>query len=168
MDEREYMQTLERFARELPKFEDGRINYKDAKAAPVTNIFVRANGKLLLVKRTDKVSNYPGKWHTVAGYLDELVPLRNKVLEELREEIGVHEADVGDMLYGEPVEEADEVLGKQWTIYPVVVKLKGMPELQLNWEHSEYRWVSPSQLADFDTIPDLVLIWNRVSNLQTK
>ena len=47
--------------------------------------FVRYNDEILLLKRSDKVWTYKGKWNVVAGYLDEIKPLREKALEELRE-----------------------------------------------------------------------------------
>lgn len=66
------------FAKILPHFPDGRIDYSHASKAPVVIIFVKHKGKILLLKRSSKVRAYKGKWQVVAGYLDEVKPLREK------------------------------------------------------------------------------------------
>ena len=68
---------------DLPKFEDGRIDYTSSKKAPILLCFVKFQEKILLVKRSNKVGNYQGKWNVVAGFIDEPKPLKEKVLEEL-------------------------------------------------------------------------------------
>ena len=85
--------TLKQFE-SLPRFPDGRINYKDSKKAAVLTCFVKFKDKILLLKRSDYVWTYKGKWNTVAGYIDEDKPLKEKVLEELREEIDVEEDNI--------------------------------------------------------------------------
>lgn len=75
----------------MPKFPDGRINYTDCFEAPVTTIFVFYRGKILLLRRSNKVAAYQGKWNVVAGYLDDpKVALKDKVIEEVTEELGVN------------------------------------------------------------------------------
>jgi hypothetical protein len=38
---------------------------------PVVNIVVSYDGKVLLVERSQELSNYPGLWNGISGYLDD-------------------------------------------------------------------------------------------------
>ncbi len=101
MNETKILDLLEKFSKKLPHFEDGRINYSDSDEAPVVTIFVKYKEKILLLKRGDKVRTYKGKWNTIAGYLDEIKPIKEKILEELGEEIGVFKKDILNIKYGD-------------------------------------------------------------------
>ena len=92
------IKIIEEFSKKLPKFSDGRINYADSNKAPVITVVVKYKDKILLLKRSDNVSTYKGKWQVVAGYLDEIKPIKEKVLEELREEIKVEENIIDKIL----------------------------------------------------------------------
>jgi len=162
MDEREILDRIELMGRGLPRFPDGRINYSNAQTAPVVTIFVRCKCEILLLKRSEKVATYRGKWNVVAGYLDELRPVREKVLEELREEIGVSERDITSIRFGEPFEILDKSINKTWFVHPVLIELKEKT-CKPDWEHTEYRWIRPEELKDFDTVPNLARGWKAVS-----
>jgi len=144
------LEIVEGFSLRLPKFPDGRIDYSLSDVAPIVTVFVRYRDKILLLKRSDKVGTYRGKWNTVAGYLDDAKPVREKALEELREEIGVREEDISSMRFGEMLEFQDERIGRTWIVNPVLVELKKKPEIKLDWEHIEYKWIKPDELKNFD------------------
>jgi ADP-ribose pyrophosphatase YjhB (NUDIX family) len=163
MNEKEILKIIKRFDEKLPKFPDGRINYSNSDAAPVITVFVKYDDKILLMKRSDKVSTYRGKWNPVAGYLDESKPIREKVLEEMREEIGVKENSIESIRIGKSYELTDTEINKTWITFPVLVELKNKPDIKLDWEHTEYRWIKPEELKNFDTIPKLVKSWENVS-----
>ncbi|HDD36375.1 MAG TPA: hypothetical protein ENF50_02775, partial [Archaeoglobus veneficus] len=93
MIDKKVFEMLNEVSKKLPKLSDGRIDYSNSDVAPVVTVFVRYNNEILLLKRSNKVRTYKGKWNTVAGYIDEFKPLKEKILEELREEIGVDEND---------------------------------------------------------------------------
>lgn len=149
------LNLLLEFSERLPKFEDGRIDYTDSEEAPVIIVFVKHGDKIILLKRSDKVRDYKGKWNTIAGYLDEVKPIKEKVLEELREEVCIHEDKIKSIKIKEPYKLADEALKKSWIIHPVLVELKEKPEIKLDWEHTEYKWIHPKELNDYDIIIDL-------------
>jgi len=157
MDEREQkiLKTIKRFAGKLPSFPDGRIDYSDSDIAPVITVFIKYKDKILLLKRSDKVRTYQGKWNTVAGYLDELKPIRNKVLEEIQEELGINEDNVLSIHIGESYEFTDIEINKTWIVQPVLAVLKNEPEVKLDLEHTECKWIKPEELKDFDTVPKL-------------
>ncbi len=139
----------------LPRFPDGRIDYSNSDKAPVVTCFVRFEDKILLLKRSKRVHTYQGKWHTVAGYIDEPKPIRQKALEELEEELSIPSKDVSRFTAGEPYEFFDEGAKKSWIVHPVLVELKKKPEVRLDWEHTEFKWISPDEVEGYDTVPNL-------------
>jgi 8-oxo-dGTP pyrophosphatase MutT (NUDIX family) len=154
MDDRKILETIKHFGRNLPRFPDGRIDYSNANVAPVITVFVRCKKKYLLLKRSDKVGTYRGKWNAVGGYLDELKPIREKVLEELKEELGIDEKNISSIIFGKSYELVDKEVGKTWLVHPVLVEVK-KGTIKLDWEHTDYKWIELEELADFDTIPQL-------------
>lgn len=153
MDEQRILEKIKEFAEKLPKFPDGRINYKHSEVALTITVFITYNEKLLILKRSNKVLAYKGKWGTVAGYLDELKPIQEKILEEIKEEIGVERDKISSIYFGEPYEFTDHEINKTWIIHPSLVELKEKPDVKLDWEHDEYRWIKPEESKNFDTFP---------------
>ncbi|MEI7621847.1 MAG: NUDIX domain-containing protein [Candidatus Moraniibacteriota bacterium] len=147
--------VLLEFSEKLPKFEDGRIDYSTSDKAPVLNCFVKFENKILLLKRSEKVHTYQGLWNFVGGYLDEFVALEEKVLEELREELGIMPDLVLEIKKGKPFEFFDEVAGKTWFIFPILAELKVQPEIKLDWEHTAFEWIEPTELKNFEVVSGL-------------
>ncbi len=148
---------------DLPRFEDGRINYSGAKKAPVLVVFVEYNNKILLLKRSEKVYAYRGLWASVAGFIDEEKSLSEKVCEELREELTIPKNDIQEFIWGEPYEYMDKALGKTWIRVPVKVLLKKLPQIKLDFEHTEYIWVKPKDISFYKLIPGLIESLEKVS-----
>lgn len=140
----------------LPRFEDGRIDYTESDSSVVLNCFVRVGDEMLLMKRSDKVSTYQGKWHIVAGYVDEFVSIEDKVMEELREETGILPDKVKEFKIIDSFTVSNDDTWKERMVYSTTVELIWKPEVELNWEHTDYRWIKPEQIVDFDTVPKLV------------
>ncbi len=164
MNEKNVLSLLKKFSDGLPKFEDGRIDYSKSDKAPVITVFVKYKNKILLLKRSDKVRTYQGKWNTIAGYLDEVKPIKEKVLEELKEEIGICEAEISNIKYFDSYKLNDNKINKIWIVHPVLVELKNKVEVKLDWEHTEYKWISPEELRKFDIVTDLDKSLRRVLN----
>lgn len=151
----EILEVIEQFSEKLPKFPDGRIDYSNSDIAPVITVFVKVDDELLLLKRSDKVRTYKGEWNTVAGYLDEIRPVKEKVLEELKEEVGINRELIFKVSIKDYYEFKDTKIDKTWIITPVLVELKEKPEIKLDWEHSEYKWVKEEELERFNIVADL-------------
>lgn len=153
--EQQIADTLRELADSLPKLPDGRIDYSHANRAAVLTCIVRYRGKILLLKRSNKVHSYQGKWCGVAGYLDELRPYDEMVYQELREELGIRQEDVETLTYGEPYEFTDDQTGKTWVVFPVLADMKSAPNIEIDWEHVDFEWVEPERIDEFDTVPRL-------------
>ncbi len=153
---------LAEFAK-LPLFPDGRIDYSHSARAPVVTCFVQSQGKILLIKRNNRVGTYQGKWNTVAGYLDEPKTIRQKALIEVEEELGISQRAVARVTLGQPYEFYDPETEKSWFVHPVLLDLKERPPITLDWEHTEMKWISPEKMESYDTVPKLKESFTRIT-----
>jgi isopentenyldiphosphate isomerase len=153
--EEKILEIIKDFSKKLPKFEDGRIDYSNSDTAPVITVFIKYKDRILLLKRSEKVLSYKGKWNTVAGYLDELKPIREKVIEEIKEELGIEKNNIFSIFIGESYKFKDEKISRIWIVFPVSAELKNEPEIKLDWEHTEYKWIKPKELESFDIVSNL-------------
>jgi isopentenyldiphosphate isomerase len=149
------IESLLREFAELPRRPDGRIDYSHSDKAPVVTCFVKCGDRIVLLKRSDKVRTYPGKWGTVAGHIDEPKSIRAKALEELDEELGISEADVTSMVIGGSYEFFDPEARKTWIVHPVLVQVSRQPEIRLDWEHTDSRWILPDEINNYEIVPKL-------------
>ena len=110
------IEKLKLIEKNLPKFKDGRINYSNSNIALVLTCFIQVKNEILILKRSDKVATYKGMWNTVASYIDDYVPLKEKVTEELNEEISLNESQIEKFRIGKNYEFTDKKINKTWIV----------------------------------------------------
>jgi len=122
-----------------------------------TCLLINEEGKLLILKRSDKVKTYKGLWGGVAGYVEPGEEPYETALKEIQEEVGIKKEYVVLINQGGIVKFTDVYEGEQykWTIYPFVFKIRKNQKIQIDWEHLEYLWITPSEITRFDTVPHL-------------
>lgn len=167
MEEKDITAMIKELGSRLPKFEDGRINYSSSDIAPVVSVFIAYDGKFLLLKRSSKVQHYKGLWDTVSGYIDELKPIKTKALEEVWEETGIGTDLIREVKTAAPYTLQDHNLGRSWVICPVLVVLSSKPDILLDFENDECRWVSPEEIKNYATVPDLAAGLNIVLGISS-
>jgi len=121
---------------------------------PVVTVFLRHEGRLLLLRRSDRVGSYRGRWAAVSGYLEEPTALA-QALREVREETGLEAAELILARTGAPFAVEDAGLDRRWVVHPFLFDVVTPPAIRLDWEHSEFRWVAPGALRDLPTVPQL-------------
>jgi 8-oxo-dGTP pyrophosphatase MutT (NUDIX family) len=163
--ERQIDQAIRELADRLPRFPDGRIDYSHSDTALVITCFVRFQDQILLLRRSDKVRTYQGKWSTVAGYIDQPKPLAELALQELREELAISAVDIQSIKVAEPFDFHDPEVNKTWRVHPVLAELKRKPEIKTDWEHTDYHWIRPREINHFDIVPRLEESLKRVLSL---
>jgi len=121
----------------------------------VSCILMDENGRILILKRSDKVRTYRGCWSSIAGYVEEDEEPLDTAFKEIREEAGLLEGDIVLVRRGDPVEFSDVYEGEiyNWKIFPFLFKTEKKDKVQIDWEHTNYRWVYPSDISGFDTVP---------------
>jgi isopentenyldiphosphate isomerase len=130
----------------------GQVDYTNAHWAPVINCLVRHKGKILLVRRSDKLNLYPGYWNGVSGFLDDDQSLQSKVREELREELGIEDRKVRSVVLGRIFHQHAPEYGKTWIVHPVLADVD-TDSIKLDWEAQEYKWVEPKEVRKLSIIP---------------
>lgn len=123
----------------------------------VVTSFLRYKNKILILKRSNKVGTYQGKWAGISGYLedDDLTPeIRAKT--EIFEEIGLKEQNIKLIKKGNPLEVVDEDKNIIWIVYPFLWEVSTNKGLNLNWENKELRWItSIDEIDNYKTVPKL-------------
>ena len=153
---------VRQLAKKLPHFDDGRIDYRSSTRMPVVMCFLCYDNKVLLLKRSEHVAHYKGKWNAISGHLDELEPVEEKAFQEIEEEVGITKAEIASVKKGKIYRMEDKSIGKKWMIHPLLVRLKTRPAIRLNKEHTEYLWVDQKDLTKYDHLPELEHMLKRV------
>ena len=123
----------------------------------VTCLLINDDGKLLIMKRSQKVRTYKGLWGGVAGYIDDNEEPYETAIKEIREEVGINEDGVKLIKKMNPIEFTDYINEKQydWKIFPFLFKIQKKGKINIDWEHLEYRWIPPLEIEKYDTVPHL-------------
>ena len=116
--------------------------------------------RVLLLRRSQQVGTYRGRWAGVSGYL-EADPLE-QAYREIGEETGLERGDVHLLGRGEPLEVTDPEAGIEWIVYPFLFEVLAPERLRLDWEHQEARWVPPEEVPSYETVPSLAEALARV------
>lgn len=153
VDQKKLEEIFLELSKILPKFKDGRLNYTNAKRVLATTAFIFFDEKLLLLKRSEKVGSYKGRWNGISGYIDRLESVEDRMYAELSEEIGVDKENIAKIRVGVGYQFEDS--NRNFSVWPVLVVLKNKPEIKLDWEHDEYKWIDPEGLDLFETVPHL-------------
>lgn len=103
--------------------------------------------EILILKRSKRVNTRRVGWGVVAGYLDELKPLVEKALEEVKEETGISKGEISNIQRGD-VFEFDRK-GVRFVSFPLLMELKGKPEVELSLEHTEYKWINLQAAGEY-------------------
>ena len=117
--------------------------------------------EVLLLRRSQQVGTYRGRWAGVSGYLEETDPL-GQAYREIEEEVGLASDDVSLLLAGEPLVVVDIEAGRRWIVHPFLFEVSREAQVRVDWEHTEARWVRPEEVPAFETVPQLTEALMRV------
>jgi 8-oxo-dGTP pyrophosphatase MutT (NUDIX family) len=115
-------------------------------------VFLFNEGEILLLKRSEKVSTYKGKWAGVSGYIEEGERPLERAVKEIREETGIEDPEL--LREGEPFEVYDEDNQRAWRVHPFLFKVSSR-RVSIDWEHSEYKWIKPEDIGKYEVVPAL-------------
>ena len=121
----------------------------------VTCILINNDGKLLILKRSDKVRTYKGLWGGIAGYIEENEEPYDTALKEIREEVGLEKEDASLVKQLEVVRFTDFYEGVRfdWEVFPFLFRIGKKSKIHIDWEHTDYRWITPTEIGKVDTVP---------------
>ncbi len=125
----------------------------DAPVHDVVTAFLIHDGRILVLRRSEKVGTYRGRWAAVSGYIEQ-APL-DQAYAELGEETGLGRDDVELLKQGDPLLVFDRDNERRWRVHPFLFEVKDSSRIRLDWEHVQRRWVWPGEIDRLDTVPDL-------------
>lgn len=117
--------------------------------------------RILVLRRSQRVGTYRGRWAGVSGYLEAPTALQ-QAYREIEEEAGLSAEDVRLLAEGESLTVTDESIDTRWTVHPSLFEVLRPQRFRLDWEHAEARWVRPEELDGMETVPGLVEALARV------
>lgn len=124
----------------------------------VVTCFLRNHAEVLLLKRSERVGSYPGLWGGVAGHAEEAPD--HLARQEIAEETGL-ESHITPVRAGEPFSVTDSDLDTEWVVHPYLFDCDSR-DVEPNEETTRYEWVSPIEIRNRKTVPDLWTAYERV------
>ncbi len=125
------------------------------RSTKIVTSFIKNNGKLLILKRSDKVKSMKGLWAGISGIIEKNeVPLKRARIE-IFEEVGITEDMIKLVRSAEEMRvNSPQYENHEWEIFPFLFEAEN-PIIKLNWENSEYRWINMEDLKNYNTVPSL-------------
>ena len=128
----------------------------------VVTCFLRNGGLILVLKRSSLVLTHRGKWAGVSGGIEAATPTA-QAYREIREETGLNDREIELRLVGEPLLINDSENDVEWEVHPFLFDMGHASRIRLDWEHTEYIWVAPSEIGSMDTLPGLEKTWKHLT-----
>jgi 8-oxo-dGTP diphosphatase len=138
----------------------------DAGPTHVVTCFVlrrdRGRDEVLVVRRSERVRTYRGRWAGVSGYVEPGVTAQAQAYVELREETRLAPADLTLLQVGTPLPVRDDEGGLSWVVHPFLFLVAAPERIQTDWEAREMQWVVPGEIERLETVPGLAEAFARV------
>ena len=132
----------------------------DLQERKVVTCFLESDGEILLLRRSEQVGSYQGRWAGVSGYLESLP--EEQALVEIKEETSLHSEDIKLVVRGEPLPVEDREMGIRWLVHPFLFHVRDRSAVNIDWEHKELRWINPQEIGNYQTVPMLKEALDRV------
>lgn len=130
------------------------INYTKADTAPIVMCTVLFGDEILIVKRGYGLADAEGYWSTVNGFIDEIKPVKEIAQQELREELNV-EVETAAIKVAKSYTLTNPKEKRQYVVFSCLVILSSKPDIVLNRENTEYKWIKRDELESFHILDDL-------------
>jgi 8-oxo-dGTP pyrophosphatase MutT (NUDIX family) len=116
----------------------------------VVTAILKKGSSILIVKRSQRVNTFVGKWSGISGRM-ESTPFES-ILREIQEETGISPNEVRLLKEGRPILAQGEAI--TFKVHPFLFEVK-TKNITLNWENTEYKWIKPNKIVNYDTVPKL-------------
>jgi translation initiation factor 2B subunit (eIF-2B alpha/beta/delta family)/ADP-ribose pyrophosphatase YjhB (NUDIX family) len=127
----------------------------------VVTSFLQQGPLILLLRRSNQVGTYQGKWAAVSGFLEENESPIERAKTEINEEVGLTSADIRLVRTGEPLRVYDPENDTVWIVNPFLFNAC-QSTIRVDRETSQHKWVDPDELANYETVPRLKQTFDRV------
>jgi len=125
------------------------------RATKIVTSFIKDEQKILILKRSDKVKTMKGLWAGISGIIEKNETPLTRAKIEIFEETGIAEHKIKLIKSAEKLRvNSPQYENHEWEIFPFLFEAKN-PEIKLNWENSEYLWITIDELKNYNSVPSL-------------
>ena len=125
------------------------------RSTKIVTSFIQDDQKLLILRRSNKVKTMKGLWAGISGIIEKNEPPLTRAKIEIYEEIGISEDKIRFIKAAKKLRvNSPQYENHEWEIFPFLFEAKN-PEIKLNWENSEYIWITIDELKNYNTVPSL-------------
>ena len=121
----------------------------------IVTSFIKHNDQILILKRSEKVRSMKGLWSGVSGIIENNENPIDRAKIEIFEEVGIKEKEIRLVKKLEKMKiQSQQYKNHEWEIFPFLFETKN-GNITLNWENSEFKWILPKELKNYQTVPSL-------------
>jgi len=125
------------------------------RSTKIVTSFIKNNDQILILKRSDKVRSMKGLWSGISGIIENNENPIERAKIEIFEEIGMKENEINLIKKLKKIKiSSPQYKNHEWEILPFLFETK-LEKIQLNWENSEFKWILPNELKNYETVPSL-------------
>ena len=121
----------------------------------IVTTFLKNQNKILILKRSQKVKTMRGLWSGISGIIENNEKPIKRAEIEIFEEVGIKDNEIKLLKIGEQLDiESPQYKNHQWHVFPFLFETK-ITEIKLNWENSDFKWIEPNEIKNYETVPEL-------------
>ncbi len=119
----------------------------------VVTCFLEYGGRILILRRSNKVGTYRRSWAGISGYME--ASDIEQAFTEISQEAQLYKKDLKLVRKGDPLEVIDRNLNRKWIVHPFLFHVKAPEKIKIDWEHTAAKWIKPNELSQYQTVPGL-------------
>lgn len=125
------------------------------RSTKIVTSFLKNSDKILILRRSEKVKTMKGLWAGISGIIEKDEAPLERAKIEIFEELGIKEGQIKLLKSINEIRiESPQYENHEWEIFPFLFEVRN-PEIKLNWENSEYKWINPTDITNYKTVPSL-------------
>ena len=125
------------------------------RSTKIVTSFIQNSDKFLILKRSNKVKTMKGLWAGISGIIENNEEPLSRAKTEIFEELGIAEDKIKLVKTAKEIRiTSPQYKNHEWEIFPFLFSANN-PEITLNWENSEYKWVTQDEVEQHQTVPNL-------------
>jgi len=125
------------------------------RSTKIVTSFITNNKKFLIVKRSEKVKSMKCLWGGISGIIEKSETPLQRAKIEIFEEVGVKENQINLLKTAEKMRvSSPQYENHEWEVFPFLFEVEN-PNIILNWENSDFRWILAEELKNYQTVPSL-------------
>ena len=125
------------------------------KSTKIVTSFLTQDGKYLILKRSNKVRTMKDLWAGISGIIEGNEDPLYRAKKEIHEETSITEDQITLLRAASQMRiDSPQYENHEWLIFPFLFSVNN-PKIKLNWENSEYQWITPADLTKFQIVSSL-------------